>query len=61
MITNSQNEKGSPEKRNAGMTIAVGLAVVLCVGCCALLLLIPTASTSVGSLRGTTLRWSPTL
>jgi hypothetical protein len=47
MITNSQNEKGSPEKRNAGMTIAVGLAVVLCVGCCALLLLIPTASTSV--------------
>lgn len=47
MISNSQSEKATPEKRNAGMTIAVGLAVVLSIACCALLLLIPTASTSV--------------
>jgi hypothetical protein len=47
MISNSQSEKAAPEKRNAAMTIAVGLAVVLCVAGCALLLLIPTASTTV--------------
>jgi hypothetical protein len=47
-MSNSLQDKGvaAPEESRI-FRAAVGFAVVLCIACCALILLIPTASTSV--------------
>lgn len=42
-----QAEAVEAPKTGGIFRLAVGLAIVLCIACCALMLLVPTASTSV--------------